>query len=310
MLQISSMGRRKRAYLPGTFFHLIGRTQARIHWFDDWIKDRILEIVADAVEESDVALNAFVIMNNHFHLLARQGDAPLAAFMQPVMRRIALLLKSTLQLEDHVFGRRYWDRSCRDIVDLRTCIRYLHRNPVHASCCSDPSDYPWSSHHAYMRVLEPGHWRPRLDVLRGIFATGSCRSETELCADYLRFVSDDDNAAPSASASLFAVADARWRDLLAWPNRLAKPAEPRKRRDLRDIVQQTIAELCPELDLEMVRTFRGAWLRQVRVELVRRATRAGYPGCQIARYLHMHESQVSRIIRSMPAYQRTARWQR
>ena len=50
------MGRQKRAYCPGAFFHLSGRTQARIHWFDDEIKDRIVTIVADAVEESDVAL--------------------------------------------------------------------------------------------------------------------------------------------------------------------------------------------------------------------------------------------------------------
>ncbi len=278
-----------------------------MHWFeDDGVKDGMVEIIADAVEESGVALNAFVIMDNHFHLLAQQGDAPLAAFMQPVVRRSALLLKGTLQLEDHVFGGRYWDRTCKDGPDLRTCIRYIHRNPVEAGCCVDPSDYPWSSHTAYARVLEAELWRPRLTVLRGVFATGSCRSETELCAEYVQFVTTE--PLPSAIGTSFHHGDAIVRDLLMYtrPDKRGDRTA-RNRPDLRDVVRRGIAELCPELNVESVRSFRGTWISRIRFELVQRAARQGYPGCDIARYLHMSESRVSQIIRALPAFERCRR---
>ena len=176
-------------------------------------------------------------MNNHFHLLVRQRDAPLASFMQPVMRRTALLLKAGLQLEDHVFGRRYWNRQCRDVNDLRACIRYIHCNPVRAGCCSDPGDYPWSSHVAYARVLEADRWKPRLEVLRGIFAKRVCQSETELCAEYLQFVGSDDAFSAGEMSSVLYVGDSIGRDLFASGGRAdVKNASGRKRPDLRDVV--------------------------------------------------------------------------
>ena len=295
----SPMGRQTRPYLPGGFFHLVARTQARIHWFSDDVKDGIVRIIADAVEEADVVLHAFVVMDNHFHVVVRQGDMPLARFMHAVMRRTALLVKRRHLLEDHVFGGPYRHRHCTDAADLRNCIRYIHLNPRDAGCCSDPMDYPWSSHVAYARVLNQERWRPRLTVLRGLFATGSCRSESELCVDYLRFVAERGEVSEGRRRLPLHHGDAFGLDLFRERVR-GQDVTPRRRMDLRDVIQKGIKDLCPELDIEMVRTFRGALMTTIRVRLVERAARAGHRGCRIAGYLQMSESQVSRVIRALP----------
>ena len=275
---------------------MFARTQARVHWFSDPLKDDIVRIISDAVEASDVELHAFVIMNNHFHLLARQGAAPLWRFMHPIVRRTALAAKREWGLEDHVFGARYQHRQCCDGADLRGCIRYIHRNPIQAGCCRNPADYPWSSHVAYQRVLESEQWRPRLNVLRGLFASGSARSPNELCADYTEFVTTDIGDDTLRNRFRLPVGDAFGRELFERRRHVASLA-PRKRRDLRDVVRDGMRDLCPTLDLEMVRTFHGALMRGIRNELARRCAREGYQGCQIARYLNMSESQVSKVVR-------------
>jgi putative transposase len=298
------MGRQWRPYLPGGFFHLFARTQARVHWFDSLeVKDAIVRILADAAEESDVVLNAFVVMNNHFHLIVQQRDAPLATFMQPLVRRTALVVQQKCGIENHVFGGRYKHRVLTDPADLRGCIRYVHRNPVRAGCCADPGDYPWSSHFCYERVLDNAQWRPRLHVIRRVFARGSCRSENELCSDYKLFVESSDG-----DVELRSRRDLRYGDVLV-EDLFACKAErrPRKRPDLRDIVKQVINDVDKNIDIEMVRSFKGQWYANLRAQLVRTAAAEGHRGFEIARYLHMSESRVSRIVRAMPLRDRLRR---
>lgn len=54
---------------------------------------------------------------------------------------------SGLEIPDphHVWMREYWDRFIRDDAHLRATIDYIHRNPVKAGLCREPSDWPWSS---------------------------------------------------------------------------------------------------------------------------------------------------------------------
>jgi putative transposase len=289
--------------MPGAFFHIYARTQSRIHWFTDEVKHEVVKIIADAVESSDVALNAFVVMNNHFHVLVQQGDAPLSSFMQPLMRRTALRAKATHGLDDHLFGGRFQHRVCDGPRDLRNCIRYIHKNPIEAACCEDPADYPWSSHRFYTTSLDSSKFLPRLTVIRDLFARRGERSESELSRDYLSYISAGNPEEREFADRCCRAGNAYGAQLFnSGRNRTLR--HPRTRKDLRDVIRDGIREICPELDLEIVRSFRGVQFKLIRQELVRRGAQHGYRGCEIARYLQMSESQVSRIIRTLPMGQR------
>src|SRR5688572_25540692 len=125
----SVMGRRKRPYLPGMVFHLTARTQGREKWFDAPTMDCICEAMATVQQHTDAKLRAFVIMSNHLHLMLQQGRDPLAAFMQPLLTRVALTVRRRYDVEGHVFGRTYWDCACQDAEYLLTLVNYIHANP-------------------------------------------------------------------------------------------------------------------------------------------------------------------------------------
>jgi putative transposase len=94
-------------------------------------------------------IHAYVLMTNHFHLLATGLRAEaVGKVMQSVGRRYV----------GH-FNRRYqrtgtlWEGRYRSVpIDceryLFTCYRYIEQNPVRAGMVARPENYRWSSVHA------------------------------------------------------------------------------------------------------------------------------------------------------------------
>jgi len=48
---------------------------------------------------------------------------------------------------------------------LAAVVRYIHLNPVEAKKANDPQDYPWSSHHHYLRPRGAPRWLALREVL-------------------------------------------------------------------------------------------------------------------------------------------------
>lgn len=298
------MARTRRPYLPGAFFHLTARTQDKVHWFEaPHTKDLIVGFIADAVQACDVDLIAFAVMDNHIHVMVRQRTAPLSALMQPILRRIALLVQRSVPVDGHIFSRKFRHRVCRNAEELRYCIGYVHRNPYEAGLCRDHADYPWCSHYDYVRT-DPGPFdlmrRPTLWTPLEIFGRTATRSPDDLRLDYLLYVKEmDDASANGQTRTPFAIhGDAYWSELCTFemPCGENAPASP-ARLDLRDVVLIGIRRLCPELDTAKVRLYRGTAISRIKAQLVEQAGSAGYRGCDIARYLHMSEARVSKILK-------------
>ena len=287
------MGRTRRPYLPGAFFHLVARTQEKIHWFTEPAKDRIVEIIGDAVESSRTDLSAYVVMDNHLHVVVQQNEAPLSSFMHPVIRRTALAVKKHWYIDGHVFSRRFRDKEIESASHLRYVIPYVHCNPWRAGMCM-PDKYPWSSRRAYIAASVAGD--PRVTALRPLYAVGPNRTEAQLTDDYISFereyMAHADDLCP-----LFGFGDAYWSTLRS---QARVGTGPVKRLDLRDVVKAGINHYVPGIDLQTLRTSRSLTIRRARAMIVVDAAFWEHRGCDIARYLHMSESRVSEIIRGMP----------
>jgi REP element-mobilizing transposase RayT len=96
-------------------------------------------------------LLAWVIMPNHVHVLIDPVE-PIAKTVQAWKSFTARwMLAQNEQLElripnpHQVWMREYWDRFIRDDDHLRAAIDYIHRNPVKAGLCEEPSHWLWSS---------------------------------------------------------------------------------------------------------------------------------------------------------------------
>ncbi|MGV8892808.1 MAG: transposase [Burkholderiaceae bacterium] len=109
----------------------------------------------DAARQYKVAIHAYVLMENHIHLLATPTEeAGLGRMMQWVGRHYVPYFN---RKHDHI-GTLWQGRFKTSVIEapryLLTCYRYLETNPVRSGLVAAAAQYPWSSyaHHVGARV--------------------------------------------------------------------------------------------------------------------------------------------------------------
>lgn len=111
----------------------------------------LLDLLGDAAQQFDVAIHAYVLMSNHFHLLATpQTVDGLPKMMQAVGRTYVRYFNRVQQRTGTLWEGRYKSTVIQTDRYLMTCMAYIDLNPVRAGLVSMPQDYPWSSHLHYL----------------------------------------------------------------------------------------------------------------------------------------------------------------
>jgi putative transposase len=145
------MPRPPRLHVPGGFYHVMLRGNHREALFASANDRSVLnEIVADALERAGSRMHAFCWMTNHLHALIQVGEAPLGRLMKRIATRYSRYRHRQLNTTGHLFERRYKALLVDVDAYFIVLLRYIHLNPVSAGLVSSASDYPWSSHHAYL----------------------------------------------------------------------------------------------------------------------------------------------------------------
>lgn len=95
----------------------------------------------------DLEIHAYVLMSNHYHLMARTPLANIDKAMHQLNKNIARRINMSTGRINHVFGRPYnWSLITRERYYFYA-TRYLYQNPVRAGICERVEDYPYSSLH-------------------------------------------------------------------------------------------------------------------------------------------------------------------
>lgn len=150
------MPRKPRLHVPGGFFHVILRGNARAEIFFTR-GDRSLweSLLAEAIRRHEHRLHAYCWMSNHLHMAIQSGQEPLAQFIAYVAGNYARRTNSRLQRTGHLFERRYRALLVQEDSYLLELVRYIHMNPVRAGIVDRCGDYEWSSHGAYSGGRQP-----------------------------------------------------------------------------------------------------------------------------------------------------------
>ena len=146
------MARLPRLAVTGVPHHVILRGNNRQPVFVDR-EDRefFLAQLAELAQRERVQVHAYVLMDNHLHLLATPETAEgLPSLMQAVGRRYVRHFNDRHGRTGTLWEGRYRSTVIETERYLLACMVYIDLNPVRAGLVGQARDYPWSSHGHYI----------------------------------------------------------------------------------------------------------------------------------------------------------------
>ncbi|MNJ92687.1 hypothetical protein D3C87_103610 [compost metagenome] len=93
----------------------------------------------------EIRIHAFVLMNNHFHLIATSPLGNLSEAMWHFMRESGLDLRKISGRINQTYGGRFHRSLINSPLYFQHAYKYVYRNPVEAGLCAKVEDYPYSS---------------------------------------------------------------------------------------------------------------------------------------------------------------------
>jgi len=163
------MPRKSRIDAPGGLHHIIARGIDRGKIFQDPTdKHNFLERLAEILKDTETPCYAWAIIPNHFHLLLRTGNIPVATVMRRLLTGHALYYNRRHRRCGHLFQNRYKSILCQEDAYLLELVRYIHLNPLRARLVpklSSLDKYSFSGHSVLMdrRIND---WQDTEAVLR------------------------------------------------------------------------------------------------------------------------------------------------
>jgi len=154
---------------------------------DDEDKARFLERLGLTVSEGKCTVYAWVLMDNHVHILFKSGKQGISAVMRKLLTWYAQYFNRKHRRTGHLFENRYKSILCDQDNYLLALIRYIHLNPIRANIVTTVEQldsYPWSGH----RTLIGKAKHPWTDVDYALSEFGATRRRA--INEYRRFMQE------------------------------------------------------------------------------------------------------------------------
>jgi len=151
------MARMIRLEYAGAVYHVMARgNQGRRIYANDADRKLWLDTLAEGCGQTGWRIHAYVLMPNHYHLLAETTEGNLVAGMKWLQSTYTQRYNARHRVFGHLFQGRYKAL----VVDgaegdyFAVVSTYIHLNPARAHLLGKDglADYPWSSYPAYVRA--------------------------------------------------------------------------------------------------------------------------------------------------------------
>ncbi len=117
---------------------------------DDADRRLLLDLLGQHAKAQGVEIHAYVLMDNHLHLLVTpRRDRALPLMMQSVGRTYVRAFNQRHGRTGTLWEGRYRSTLIQTDRYLLACMAYIDLNPVRAGLVLQPQDYGWSSHVHY-----------------------------------------------------------------------------------------------------------------------------------------------------------------
>lgn len=145
------MARLPRLSLAGQVHHVLQRGNNRQPIFTRAEEhEELLALLVQECRRASVALHAYVLMPNHFHLLLTPSEeGALSQALQAVGRTYVRRFNRAHDRSGTLWEGRYRSTVLQPERYALPCMAYFDLNPVRTGLVQSAADYPWSSHGHY-----------------------------------------------------------------------------------------------------------------------------------------------------------------
>ncbi|HUI07002.1 MAG TPA: transposase [Verrucomicrobiae bacterium] len=153
------MARPIRVEFAGAVYHVMARGNERRPVFrDDEDRRRFLETLGEMTEQFGVAVHAYCLMANHYHLLVETPRANLSRAMGWLQTTYTVRFNRRHRRSGHLFQGRFKAQVIEVDEYAQWLVEYIHLNPVRPrrkgeriarERAQELDGYAWSSHRDY-----------------------------------------------------------------------------------------------------------------------------------------------------------------
>lgn len=128
-------------------YHIVARTSNK-DWFEvpmPVLWDLFSNHLHSLHHWSGFQIHSFVLMNNHFHLIATIPNGNCGIAMNYFMRETSKSIARMSGRINQIYGRPYYASALKTNHYYLNAYKYLYRNPVDAGLCKKVESYPYST---------------------------------------------------------------------------------------------------------------------------------------------------------------------
>jgi REP element-mobilizing transposase RayT len=153
------MSRPLRVEREGALWHVTSRGVERREIFRDR-NDRatFIEFLAETVTEAQWRLHAYVLMQNHYHLLVETPKCTLTQGAKLLNESYARHFNWRYERVGHLYQGRFKSICVESDGHLRNMLRYIVLNPVRCGAVASAGDFEWSNYRATAGIIATPQW--------------------------------------------------------------------------------------------------------------------------------------------------------
>lgn len=287
--------RKPRIEFSGAFYHVIARGNQKQRIFKDSADfQKYLLLLTIYKNRTGCRIYAYVLMNNHVHLLMETGDVPLSKIMQGLNQTYTMYFNKRYRTVGHLFQGCYKALLCDREAYLLGLVKYIHENPLRAKIVERFDAYAWSSHHAYTGKNNPLALVDTDQVLR-MFSEKKTRARKK----YREFMADKEGYEKN---DVYTAIDQRLKGDEEFVDRILEQhdketVKPWRRRPSMDSISAAI-EQCHQVSLDDLRSSgKSRAIAHARKVFSILARDKGYKAVEIGKCLDKDPSKLTTYLR-------------
>lgn len=179
--------------VTGVYHVMLKGMDSRNIFMDEEDKLLFMEKLIRARELGEYKLYAYCLMDNHVHLLLKEGEE-LGESIKRITVGYVRYHNQKYGRTGHLFNNRYKSEPVEDECYLLSVMRYIHNNPIKAGMTASQVEYKWCSYQNYLDAYKNIYGWIDTEMIQGYFKSSvdfekfSCEENQDDCLEIRTFV--------------------------------------------------------------------------------------------------------------------------